>query len=182
MIRRNKILLISLIVIAVCLPLDAFFIGRMTSDKTPVQHVYADAVDPDKAAEIAENYLAAAPYSERGLVETLIEYELFPEKTAKETVAALGADWDAQAIREVKEYLLINGISKAELTEYMTRDRYTKSQINMAIDVCGHDFKEQALAEARKLTAMGVKESRLEATILKHGFTEEEARYAMDNL
>ena len=64
----------------------------------------------------------------------------------------------------------------------MTRDRYTKSQINMAIDVCGPDFKEQALAEARKLTAMGVKESRLEATILKHGFTEEEARYAMDNL
>jgi len=182
MIRRNRILIASLIIIAICLPLDAFFIGRMTSDKTPVTHVYADSADPEKAAEIAENYLAAAPYSEKGLVETLMEYELFPEKTAKDAVASLDADWDSQAIREIKEYLLINGISQEELTEYMTRDQYTKAQIRLAIDACDPDWNEQALAEAKKLTSMGVKTPQLGSTLLKHGFTEEETLYALDNI
>lgn len=89
--------------------------------------------DAKAAKEAAENYLSYAPFSKEGLYDQLI-VEQFPQASARDAVNKIEADWKEQALKKAKEYMEFSSPSDEELRKRLTKDKFTKEEIDSALD------------------------------------------------
>lgn len=88
------------------------------------------------ARKAAEDYIAFAPFSRKGLVEQLV-FEGYPTADAEYGVDALHADWNEQAARAAKDYLSYQAFSRQGLIEQLMFEGYTRAQATHGANEAG---------------------------------------------
>ena len=179
--REAKWLAVIKYIVLMMLLAVIFFCGRGTAlsqkePSTPAPPVFSENTDEEEALEVAEHYLEAAPYSEEGLTQALVEYEHFEKNTASEAVKNTDTDWQEQAKKAVELHLNSDGITEKQLREYMKRDKFTDEQTEEAITAVDPDWQEQANMKKEALLMGGVDEENINAVLLSQGFAPEYIR------
>ncbi len=114
------------------------------------------------------------------------EYNAFSETDVKDALSKATVDWNAQALKRVKNMLNSSGYSYARLLELL-QDEYngfTAEQAKYAVDNCKADWNEQALRVAKDSLESTNYSYKLMLTNLQSEwskFTPEQAKYAADN-
>ncbi len=86
-----------------------------------------------KAIESAKKHLKYSSYSEKKLVEALVD-EGFTEIRAKYAANSCGADWDAEALECAQSYMKYSYYTKSKLMEGLLDEGFTESQVQKAIN------------------------------------------------
>ena len=152
----------------------AFSAGRYTAPEDITE--YTEIQNEKEITKLANQYLIAAPYSEKGLVETLVKYEHCDEDTAIRVVKKKDVDWQEQANRELNKLLNSSGYSEKQVREYLARDLYSEQQIDTAMAQISPDWSEQAKKCMQALKNSGVQDFYMTGTLLTRGFTLEQIK------
>ena len=133
----------------------------------------------------AKNHLNVSSFSHAGLIHQL-EFEDFSNEDAVYAADNCGADWNKQAIRSAKSYLIdCDGFSYSELINELQKfEKFTPEQAKYGVDNCGADWNEQAVicAKSYLIDCSGFSYSKLIYQLHKiENFTLEQAKYGVDN-
>ncbi len=126
-------------------------------------------------------------YSYNRVVKDLTnEYNAFSETDVKAALSKVTADWNAQALKRVKNMLNSSGYSYARLLELLQGEynEFTAEQAKYAVDNCKVDWNEQALRVAKDSLESTSYSYKLMLKNLQSEwakFTPEQAKYAADN-
>lgn len=93
----------------------------------------------DRAATVAEEYLAVRGFSRDGLIDQIANAEGIPADVAATAIDTLDVDWNEQAVRVAEMYTGEETMTRDQLVQQLTSsfDRFTQVQAEHAADQVG---------------------------------------------
>jgi len=165
---------------------------------TPEEAAYAvencGADWKEVALKATKNYLNSYAQSRNAMFKVLTEYWLFTEEEANYALENCGADWGSQSTAVVDQVLSSgDGYSRDGLIDALvTYKSMSQEDAELAVDAAGIDWNEQAVLAADEHLngeyAVGYSPDRLVSWMSTpisdygDGFTEEQARYALEHV
>lgn len=143
-----------------------------------------------QALKEAKILLKNSNYSSKRIIAMLQdEWTGFTEAEAKYAADNCGANWNEQALKRATSLLEYNKYSYKSLLTELQADWYgfTEAEAKYAVDHCGANWKSQALARAKENLkdsnefGYTLSANKLFSFMKDYGYTDEEAKYAVDN-
>jgi Host cell surface-exposed lipoprotein len=110
--------------------------GQDPTETAPAKEQPKETAGQQNAHESAENYLAFAAFSRKGLIKQLA-YEGYSKKDAAYAVDAVSPNWNEQAVKAAKSYLDASSFSRSGLIEQLIYEGYTQAQAEYGVSKTG---------------------------------------------